>query len=90
MTETIPTTPSQLADVYTEEEIRQRFRFTRRSINIICNLVHDYLVRPTQRNQALSVETQVMAGLRYLASGSFQSVVGYIVAVTSLNICVCL
>ena len=43
--------------------------------------MYDDLVRPTQRNHALSVETQVMAGLCYFASGSLQQVVGDVIGI---------
>ena len=43
--------------------------------------MYDDLVRPTQRNHALSVETQVMAGLCYFASGSIQQVVGDVIGI---------
>ena len=66
--------PSQLQDTFTDEEIRNRYRFRRNSINIICNVVRQDLQRPTQRNHALSVETQVLASLRFLASGCFYQV----------------
>ena len=66
--------PSQLLDVYTDEEIRDRYRFRRDSIAYICDLVDADLRRPTSRNHALSVETQVLASLRYLASGCFYQV----------------
>ena len=66
--------PSQLLDVYTDEEIRDRYRFRRNSIAYICDLVDADLRRPTIRNHALSVETQVLTSLRYLASGCFYQV----------------
>ena len=69
--------PSQLLDVFTEEEIRDmdRYRFRRNSVAFISDLVNDDLERPTQRNHALSEETQVLVSLRYLASGCFFQVV---------------
>ena len=66
--------PSQLMDTYTEKEIHDRFRFCRRSIDFICDIVDEDLRRPTNRNHALSVEIQVLASLRFLASGSFYQV----------------
>ena len=66
---------SPLMDVYTDGEIRDRFRFRRDSINFITNLVYNDLVRPTKRNHALTVETQVLIALRFFACGSFQQVI---------------
>ena len=61
---------------YTDEEIRNRFRFRRDSIVYLIELLHNDLVRPTNWNHALSVETQVLAALRFLACGAFKQVVG--------------
>ena len=58
-----------------------RYRFGRDSIHFICDLLRDDLQRPTKRNHALSVETQVLASLRFLASGSFQQVVGDVLGI---------
>ena len=73
--------PSQLLDVYTDEEIRQRYRFRCNYIGYLCNLVDADLRRPTMRNRALSVETQVLTGLRYLASGCFFQVDGDVMGI---------
>ena len=72
---------SPLLETFTDEEIRDRYRFRRDSIEYLCELLEDQLVRPTNRSHALSVSTQVLIGLRYLASGSFQQVIGDILGV---------
>ena len=64
-----------------DEEIRNRYRFRRDSIRVLCGILENELARPTQRNNALSVTTQVLIGLRFLASGSFQEVVGDVIGV---------
>ena len=56
--------PSQLLDSYTDEKIRDRYRFRRDSIQFICDVVEGDMRRPTRRNHALSVETRVLASLR--------------------------
>lgn len=67
--------PSQLLDTFTDAEIRDRYRFHRDSTAFICDVVDDDLRRPTARNHALSVvEIQVLASLRFLASGCFYQV----------------
>ena len=62
---------SPLMDVYTDGD----------SINFITNLVYNDLVRPTKRNHALTVETQVLIALRFFACGSFQQVIGDVIGV---------
>ena len=63
--------PLQLLDTYTDEEIRDRYHFRQDSIGQICQIVGDNLERPNTRNKALSVEIQVLAALRFIASGCF-------------------
>ena len=47
-------------DTFSEEDIRQRYRFSREGIFFLVNLLRGDLTRLTQRNNALSVETQVL------------------------------
>ena len=79
--------PSQLQDTFTDGEIRNRYGFRRDSIAFICNLVRQDLQRPTQRNHALSVETQVLASLRFLASGCFYQVDADILGIDKSSVC---
>ena len=66
--------PSQLHDSFTDEKIQSRYRFRKNSIGYICDIVRQDSQRPTKRNHALSVKTQVLASLRSLASGCFYQV----------------
>ena len=68
-------------DSFTDDEIWQRFRFWRDSIRYIINVLYDDLIRPTNRNHTLSVETQVLAALRFFASGSFEQVIGDVIGI---------
>ena len=79
--------PSQLCDTFTDEEIRNRYRFRRNSIAYICDVVRQDLQRRTQRNHALSVETQVLASLRFLASGCFNQVDADILGIDKSSVC---
>ena len=45
----------QLEQGFSDEELRQRFRFGRDSIDFLVDLLHDGLVRDTHRNRALTV-----------------------------------
>ena len=78
--------PSQLLDTYTEEEIRDRYRFRWDSIQYICDLVDGDLRRPTNRNHALSVETQVLTSLRYLASDGFMQLNGDVIGIDKSSV----
>ena len=79
--------PTHIADTFTEKEIKDRYRFNRDSIRYICDLVRADLQRPTRRNHAMTVEEQVCIGLRFLASGSFQQVVGDISGRDKSTVC---
>ncbi|XP_066931127.1 putative nuclease HARBI1 [Clytia hemisphaerica] len=68
-------------NTFSDEDIRMRFRFSRQGIVFLTNLLRQDLQRPTQRNHALSVESQVLISLKFLACGSFQQVVGDVIGV---------
>ncbi|XP_068710741.1 putative nuclease HARBI1 [Montipora foliosa] len=61
---------------FTDEELRNRFRFGRQGIGYITNLIADELRRSTRRNHALPPLQQVLIALRFYASGSFLQVIG--------------
>ncbi|VDI69599.1 Hypothetical predicted protein [Mytilus galloprovincialis] len=61
---------------FSDEELRQRYRFGRESIEFIANELRADLERNTRKRTALSVEEQVMIALRFYGSGSQLQVVG--------------
>lgn len=79
--------PDYLLQNFTDDEIRQRYRFNRENIQHIIDLVHDDLVRETDRNCALSVSLQVQTGLRFLATNSFHLVIGDVVGIHKSTSC---
>ena len=76
-----------LDNTYPDKELRERYRFNRENIGYICDLLYDDLARDTMRNQALSVPTIVHAGLRFLATNSFQQVIGDVVGIHRSTTC---
>ena len=60
----------------TDDALLKKYRMDRAGIEHLCQELQDDLVRPTRRSNALSVSTQVLAALRYFATGSFQAVTG--------------
>ena len=65
---------------YNDNELRQRYRFGRNTIEYITRLLHDDISPMTNRNRSVSATRQVLITLRFLASGSFQQVTGDSVA----------
>lgn len=61
---------------FSDEELRQRYRFGRGTIDFLSNLLRVRLERVTNKGSALSVEQQVMIALRFYGSGSQLQVVG--------------
>lgn len=59
-----------------DNELLRYYRFPRQIIIEFCDLLAPALERPTRRRNSLPVHTQVLIGLRFMASGSFQSVLG--------------
>uniref|UniRef100_A0A3P9K6K5 DDE Tnp4 domain-containing protein n=1 Tax=Oryzias latipes TaxID=8090 RepID=A0A3P9K6K5_ORYLA len=67
---------AQPLEQYTTEKLYARFRFGNADIKYIADLVRPKLQRRTRRSHSLSVEQQVLIGLRFYASGTFYQVVG--------------
>ena len=61
---------------YSEEELRSRYRFGREGINLNVELLSQEIAPSTKRRHSLSATEQVLATLRFLASGSFLEVIG--------------
>lgn len=61
---------------FDDGELIRRYRFDSAGIEFLCNILRAELEYPSRRSRAISVETQVLTTLRYLASGSFQQVIG--------------
>ena len=61
---------------FSDEQLRQRYRFGRDSIMYLSDLLRDQLERLTRRKTSLTVEEKVMIALRFFASGSHLQVIG--------------
>ena len=61
---------------FSDEQLRQRYRFGRDSINYLAGELRGDLERLTNKGTAISVEQQVMIALRFYASGAQMQVVG--------------
>jgi hypothetical protein len=53
-----------------DEQLRQRFRFGRETIDYLANELRGSLERPTAKRTTLSVEQQIMIALRFYTSGA--------------------
>ncbi|XP_053400545.1 putative nuclease HARBI1 [Mercenaria mercenaria] len=60
----------------TDEELRQRYRFSADNIDRLVELLGPTLERRTRRNQALTPQQQILITLRFLATGNFMQVIG--------------
>ncbi|KAF7688699.1 hypothetical protein HF521_013506 [Silurus meridionalis] len=67
---------SQPLEQYTTEELYARFCFGNADIKYIADFVRPKLQQRTRKSHSLSVEEQVLIGLRFYASGTFYQVVG--------------
>ncbi|XP_064470065.1 putative nuclease HARBI1 [Ornithodoros turicata] len=65
-----------------ENHLLRYYRLPRSSITSLCEKLAPALQRPTARCRAIPVDEQVLVALRFYASGSFQSVVGDVVAIS--------
>lgn len=57
-------------------EFYSRYRLSKFCLRLLCDELRVDLMRKTNRSHALSVESQVLAALRYYGAGSFQLVTG--------------
>ena len=78
--------PLDLPDV----DFYSRFRMTKQKFFDLHNLLEQRLTHPTRRNKALPSTLQLLAALRFLASGSFEEVVGDTVKVHKSTISRCI
>ena len=65
---------------YNDNELQQRYRFGRHTIEHITRLLQDDISPITNRNHSVSATRQVLITLRFFALGSFQQVIGDSVA----------
>ena len=77
--------PREMADMI-DEELKTRYRFSKKSIEFIADLISEDIERDRKRNKALSLFTQVLIFLRYVASGSFQQVLGGTIGVDKFTV----
>ena len=55
---------------YSDEQLRQRFRFGRETIDYLANELRGSLERPTAKRTTLIVEQHIMIALRLYTSGA--------------------
>ena len=61
---------------FSDEELRQRYRFGRQSIEYLADMLRADLERSTRKETALTVEQQFLIALRFYGSGAQLQVVG--------------
>ena len=63
-------------DYLSDEELYQKYRFTREGMYFLCDLLQLDVRRPTNRSKAVPGPLVVCTALRYFSTGCFQRVVG--------------
>lgn len=63
-------------ELLSEDDIFQRYRFRSATIFFICSLISDTISHQTQRSCPLPPLLQVLAALRFYATGSFYQLIG--------------
>uniref|UniRef100_A0A667X6D1 Putative nuclease HARBI1 n=1 Tax=Myripristis murdjan TaxID=586833 RepID=A0A667X6D1_9TELE len=69
-----------------DHEVLRKYRLPRQLIMDLVDILKEDLQRRTNRSSPLSVALQVMVGLRFFASGSFQTVLGDTVGVSQPSV----
>ena len=65
------------------EEMISRYRFTNEGVEALEDVLREDLERETKRNKALTVRTMILITLRFLATGSFSTLLETAWATTS-------
>lgn len=71
---------------HSDEHLMRYYRFPRQEILDMCRELDGHLARPTRRSHGIPTHTQVLVTLRFLASGTFQSVIGDMAGVTQSSV----
>lgn len=74
-------------ELYKEDEFIRRYRFSKRGVRDLCDLLRRDLQHDT-RGDPLSVEIQVLLTLRFYATGSFKKVIADLFGVSESVVCV--
>lgn len=75
-------------EIFDEEEFKMRFRFSKATILWLHELIGHDLEPTTRRRKSISAINKILITMRYLATGSFQQLVGDTVAVHKSTVCV--
>jgi hypothetical protein len=71
-------------------ECKEKYRFWPETIDYLAKRLSPALSRPTRRSNSLNVINQVLIALEYLASGSFQRIIGTLGNISKSTVCKCL
>lgn len=74
-------------EYYDDIDFRNRFRFTKPAAMVIIEMLRDEVQHPTARNHAVPAHLQILAVLRFFATGSFQIVVGDVTGLSQPTMC---
>ncbi|XP_064120441.1 putative nuclease HARBI1 [Macrobrachium nipponense] len=69
-----------------DTELLQKYRFPRNQIISLCEELEPHIGRPTSRSHAIPTHTQVLVMLRFLASGTFQNVIGDVTGMSQASV----
>ena len=76
--------------VYGDDELVARYRLDRHSIQHLIDVLSDGISRPTIRRCAVEPTIAILSSLRFLATGSFMSVIGDSVGISKATVSRCL
>ncbi|KAL2102183.1 hypothetical protein ACEWY4_001351 [Coilia grayii] len=74
-------------DIYNDEELIERFRFSRRDLFSLIDELSPDLHFTSDRNAALTPTLQVLLTLRFYANGAFQNTVGDMIGIHKSTAC---
>ncbi|XP_050506243.1 putative nuclease HARBI1 [Diabrotica virgifera virgifera] len=78
---------NDLYNKYNEDEFKERYRLSKKTVLILLERFHEHLGYRTERNNPVSPLTQILITLRYYATGCFQQVIGDLVEIHKSTVC---
>lgn len=72
---------TNLFQSYSDEEFYQRFRLTKESVVNVLDIIGPNISPITQRNKSITALNQLLLTLRFLATGTFQNIIGDVIGI---------
>ena len=74
-------------ETYTDEEFKRRFRFEKRTVELLLELISSDLEHSSAKNNVIPPVLQLSVALRFYAIGHFQTTDGDLIGISQPSVC---